>query len=138
MTFTEQFWGSFQGILNWSQLDELWQTMQIQSQAWYLYQPYQPLPQTPLTPNELQQILTELNEFLRKNHPYDYCGIVYANSVQLPSLVKVFHPNHLGASCGSSGEKILPQWIFTQLPPERLELPTTTPSKWQRWWPRWS
>jgi Lon protease-like protein len=56
MTFTEQFWGSFQGILNWSQLDELWQAMQTQSQAWYLYQPYQALPQAPLTPNELHHI----------------------------------------------------------------------------------
>ncbi len=34
---------------------------------------------------------------------YDYCGIVYADDSENPTLVKVYDLNNLGPSCGSCG-----------------------------------
>jgi hypothetical protein len=31
-----------------------------------------------------------------------HCGIAYVNDLKNPNFVKIFHPNNLGKSCGSS------------------------------------
>jgi hypothetical protein len=39
---------------------------------------------------------------LRAEHHESYCGIVYADDLENPRLIKIYDPNNLGSSCGSS------------------------------------
>jgi hypothetical protein len=71
---------------------------------------------------------------LRKEHHEDYCGIVYADDLDDPRLIKIYDPNHLGTSCGSSKNRILPGWIMSRMPPSDLDPPHFVPQNRKRWW----
>jgi hypothetical protein len=131
--FEQQFAGFFHGVLRWSQLDSLWQRVRS-SDGWYVYFVGQELPSAPLDAEALQRFITELDALLRREHDYDYCGIVYVDSLEAPTMVKVFDPHHLGSSCGSSGMRILPRWVLSQSPPVPLEVHEVTPQGRKRWW----
>ncbi len=126
--------GSFTGLLRWSQLDALWKTLLEQGQPWYFYQVGASIPDTPLKGKELASMLGELDILLHKEHDYDYCGIVYADDLQAPSLIKVYDPNNLGSSCGCSGNRIPPRWIISQTPPELVADDAPIPNNRKRWW----
>lgn len=135
-SFAERLDGGFIGILRWPQLDELWDRVKKIGQPWYLYQIGETVPDTPLQDEQLQAAIEELDQLLRHDHHYDYCGIVYADQPKAPTLIKVYDPNHLGTSCGCSGARIPPRWIFSLEPPECIEDHGPTPKGRSRWWQR--
>jgi hypothetical protein len=55
---------------------------------------------------------------LREEHREAYCGIVYADDLENPRLIKIYDPNKLGSSCGSSKNPPGPGWIMSRLPPD--------------------
>ncbi|MDD3516825.1 MAG: hypothetical protein PHQ14_00625 [Chromatiales bacterium] len=135
-TSFETLWaGGFNGVLRWPQLDALWEAVRTTG-AWYVYQVGEELPAEPLEGEALARVLAELDALLKKEHEHDYCGIVYADSLETPQLVKVYDPNHLGASCGSSGLKILPRWIISRPAPSHIEETAPVPANRRRWWQR--
>jgi len=132
--FQQRLDGRFEGILRWQQLDELWSKLKQSEQAWYFYQVGSALPQQPLSAQQLAASIDELDVLLRQEHDYDYCGIVYVDDVNQPTLIKVFDPNNLGSSCGCSGERIPPRWIISQQPPEEIIDEAPMPNNRKRWW----
>ena len=134
--FNQLLNGYFEGILRWSQLDDLWQQLKQSDAEWFVYQIGSPIPQQPLTTAELHKSIDELNALLRQEHEYDYCGIVYANDIKNPTLIKVYDPNNLGSSCGCGGDKIPPRWIISQQQPEEIIDDAPTPANRKRWWSR--
>jgi len=92
------------------------------------------LPQQPLSAQQLATSIEELDALLHQEHDYDYCGIVYVDDVNQPSLIKVFDPNNLGSSCGCSGERIPPRWIISQQAPEEIIDEAPMPNNRKRWW----
>ena len=134
--FAQRLEGRFTGILSWEQLDALWQTVNDSGRAWYLYQVGSPLPELPLKGDGLKKALAELDTLLHADHDHDYCGIVYADDPQNPTLIKVYDPNNLGSSCGSSGLRIPPRWILSLEKPAPVEDQAPTPNNRKRWWAR--
>ena len=135
LDFLHVFRGSFQGILRWSQLDQLWQTVLSNSQeTWYVYAVGELPPTQVATALEVQHFIQELDSLLRKEHAEDYCGIVYVDDFQQPSLIKVFDPHNLGTMCGSKGTQPLPAWIISKLKPIDLPHTVPVPRNRQRWW----
>ncbi|MFZ1388656.1 MAG: hypothetical protein WBP46_06045 [Thiolinea sp.] len=135
LDFLHVFRGSFQGILRWSQLDQLWQTVLSNPQeTWYLYAVGELPPAQAATAFEVQHFIQELDSLLRKEHAEDYCGIVYVDDFQQPSLIKVFDPHNLGTMCGSKGTQPLPAWIISKLKPIDLPHTVPVPRNRQRWW----
>lgn len=135
LDFFQVFRGSFQGVLRWSQLDQLWQTVLSNSQsAWYLYAVGEPPPETIATPAQVQQFIQEVDSLLRREHAEDYCGIVYVDNFQQPSLIKIFDPHNLGTMCGSRGTQPLPAWIISKLKPIDLPHTVPVPQNRRRWW----
>lgn len=132
--FQQRLDGRFEGVLRWQQLDELWSTVKQSGQAWYFYQVGSALPQQPLSAQQLATSIDELDVLLRQEHDYDYCGIVYVDDVNQPTLIKVFDPNNLGSSCGCSGERIPPRWIISQQAPEEIIDEAPMPNNRKRWW----
>ncbi|MCB1757027.1 MAG: hypothetical protein KDJ38_16000 [Gammaproteobacteria bacterium] len=133
--FLQKFQGRFESILRWPMLDELWAVLRDNPQRrWFVYAVGEAVPVEPLEHADLLRFIGELDELLRKDHAEDYCGVVYVDDRRNPSLIKVFDPNNLGASCGSSGQTILPGWVISELPP--CDLPDAFPQTGsrKRWW----
>ena len=78
----------------------------------------------------------ELDELLRREHHEDYCAIVYADDLDAPNFIKIYDPNHLGSSCGSSATKssIVPGWLMSKMPPRELEISGVVTGQRKRWW----
>lgn len=127
--------GRFAGILRWDDLERLWDRLAAEPAGWYVYQVGEAPPEQPLEASDFQRFLAEVDALLRQEHDEDYCGIVYADDHDHPTLVKIYDPNNLGASCGSSGRFIPPRWLLSRQRPETIEEPVT-PANRRRWWRR--
>jgi hypothetical protein len=135
--FLQAFNGKLTGVMRWPQLDALWQAIAARGDAgWYVYAVGEAPPEEPLDEAGLERLLGELRTLLERDHGEDYCGIVYADDLAEPSLVKVYDPNNLGASCGSSGMRILPGWVLSTMPPVDLQALMPPPAGRRRWWRR--
>lgn len=124
--------GTFSGILQWQQLDELWD--RVKSGQWYFYQVGETLPDNPLRGDELARRIDALDTLLRRDHDYHYCGIVYADDVEAPTLVKVYDPNNLGSSCSRSATPTPPRWILSTFPPAPVDSHGPVPNNRKHWW----
>jgi len=135
-TFAARMNGQFWGILQWSQLDALWARIKAEPAGWYASLAGEAPPETPLSAEALARLVDEVDALLRREHEYDYCGIVYADDPARPEIVKIFDPNNLGSSCGSCGYKIPPRWVLSRVKPERIEDDAPLPGARRRWWQR--
>lgn len=137
VTFHEYYRnGRFHGILRWNQLDALWHTVSDKPEGWYAYLVNEDVPDKPLNETELRRFIAEVDRLLRTEHEHDYCGIVYADNPGDPLLIKIFDPNNLGASCGSSGKVIPPRWLLSRIKPEAIVDEAPLPASRRRWWQR--
>jgi hypothetical protein len=133
--FLTAFRGSFTSLMQWPQLDAFWDTVRAKAGAgWYVYCIGEPVPTAPRTAAEVDRFLKEVDVLLRDDHDEDYCGIVYTDSKTDPTFIKIFDPNNLGVSCGSSKNPPLPGWTLTLLPPAHLESKRPLPEGRRRWW----
>lgn len=124
--------GRFSGIMQWHQLDEL--LGRVKCGAWYFYQIGEALPDTALHGDELARRMDALNDLLRRDHDYSYCGIVYADNVEAPTLIKVYDPNNIGSGCSGSAAPSPPGWILSTTPPALIETQAPVPNNRRRWW----
>ncbi len=136
MDFLERFNGRSQGVLQWEHLDALWERIRESADGWYVYAVGETPPQELVSAERLRQFISEVDALLRREHEESYCGIVYVDDPLQPALVKIFDPNHLGASCGSSGLRILPGWVLSRVPPADLHAITPPTNSRRRWWQR--
>lgn len=133
--FRAQFEGGFAGILHWHQLDALWERLRgCADGAWYVYAVGEMPPERPVTAVELGRFISEVDHLLHTEHHHDYCGVVYVDRVDAPAMVKIFDPNHLGSSCGSSGTRVLPGWVLSRAAPVDLQATVPLPRSRRRWW----
>lgn len=119
-------------MLQWQQLDELW--ARVKTGPWFFYQVGQDVPQKSLDGDELAMRIDALNTLLRHDHDYHYCGIVYVDNVETPTLIKVYDPNTLGSSCSHNATPTPPGWILSTAQPATIESDTPMPDNRKRWW----
>lgn len=135
--FYAAFRGHFWGIRSWEQLDTFWEHLRADADGdWYLYAIGEPPPDSPVSGEQMRRFIEEIDKLLRDEHDEDYCGIVYADDREQPSFVKIFDPNNLGTSCGSSEIPPLPGWVLSKLPPIDLPSALPQPGNRRRWWRR--
>ncbi len=135
--FYTRYRGSFSGILKWSQLDLFWDVLRAKAEAaWYIYAIGEPVPQQPVSAEQLNKFISEIDQLLRKEHEEDYCGVVYVDDKADPNFIKIYDPNNLGVVCGFSDNPPLPGWILSLIPPETLDDNTFLPQSRRRWWQR--
>lgn len=120
-------------LLSWQQLTDFWARVD-RGAGWYLYAVGEAVPVSPATPAQVETFIFEMDALLRRDHRESYCGIVYADNLDKPSFIKIYDPNHLGVSCGSSKTPTLPGWIMSQVPPVELHLKYALPANRKRWW----
>ncbi len=135
--FEKALSGRFEGILRWADLDKLWARLKAADGAFYVYEVGTDVPDKPLGAKALAARVDEINKILRDNHDEDYCGIVYVDDPDAPSLIKVFGPKNLGASCGTSGSKIWPRWVISKVKPSAVGVELDEAGK-PAWWKSFS
>lgn len=136
--FLEKYHGYLKNLLRWDELDRLWDRLrQAPDGVWFAYATGESPPQQPLDAEQLARVIGELDLLLRTEHKESYCGIVYVDDPDAPSLVKIYDPNNLGSVCGSSfGPPPLPGWVLSTLPPTDLKAVLPQPEGRRRWWQR--
>jgi hypothetical protein len=133
--YLEKFKSGFSGILRWPQLDKLWQTIKNSNASWFVYQIGEEVPDKALSNDDFKIFIANLDSLIRKDHGEEYCGIVYVDDIEEPSFIKIYDPNNLGSSCGSSGgPPPLPGWTISLQQPCNLELAFPAPVNRKRWW----
>lgn len=135
-SFEQRVWGRFSGVLRWPQLEALWGRVRAAAGGWYIYDVAMPPPVRPASTVELIGFLNRIDRHLRQEHGHDYCGIVYADDLHQPSLIKIYDPGNLGTVCGPSGSRVLPRWVMSRAQPCALRDSVSPNSSPVRWWQR--
>jgi len=125
--------GVLYSLMQWDQLSSFWQKVDPAA-GWYLYALGEAVPQSKADATHVKQFIQNIDDLLRKEHDEDYCGIVYADDLEQPTFIKIYDPNHLGSSCGSSKTAVLPGWVMSQMPPTELTPSWIVPQSRKRWW----
>ena len=133
--FEQQYNGLLYSVMHWEQLTRFWASINAEA-GWYLYAVGQDLPTAPSPAEKVRQFTSEIDVLLRREHHEDYCAIVYADDLDAPSFIKIYDPNHLGSSCGSSATKssVLPGWIMSLVAPQELQTNGFVTGQRKRWW----
>ena len=132
--FLSRMNGSFHGLLQWRDLDALWDRVRAAPEGWYVSLiGIEPAQQT-MTSEALHTFVTEVDALLRREHDVHYCGIVYADDPDHPELIKIYDPHNLGSACNNSGIRIPPRWILSRTPPALIMDESPLPGSRRRWW----
>ncbi len=134
-SFANVYNGSLYGLMSWQQLAHFWEKSIDADAGWYLYAIGETLPEDPADANQVKQFIHEVDTLLRREHDEDYCGIVYTDDIEEPTLIKIYDPNHLGSSCCSGKTPPpLPGWLMSLMPPDELTPHRVIPANRKRWW----
>lgn len=128
------FKGSFTSALRWHHLDDLWEVLRNDPQDWFIYAIGEQPPTETVQQEKFHEFLNQVDQLLRQEHQEDYCGIVYADDLKSPNMVKIYDPNNLGVSCGYSDNPPLPGWVLSRLQPIDLQSDQLVPKNRKRWW----
>lgn len=129
------FNGLFTSLLQWDDLAQFWKRLGTgEQEGWYIYAVGETPPARPSSADTFRQFITEIDALLRREHDERICGIVYTNHADTPSMVKIYDPNNLGLSCGSSENPPLPGWVLSRQPPVDLQPIEVLPNNRKRWW----
>jgi hypothetical protein len=131
--FDTLFNGTLYSLLSWDHLSRFWDGLD-KGAGWYIYALGEARPESRADAAHVEAFVREIDGLLRREHDEDFCGIVYADDLAQPSLIKIYDPNHLGVSCGSSHHRILPGWVMSRVPPSDLSPSHLVPQGRKRWW----
>jgi hypothetical protein len=131
--FERLYCGRLWAVMSWNHLSALWDRIDPAA-GWYLYAVGEPAPTLPSAEDETREFVRRIDELLRKEHHEDYCGIVYADDLQAPRMIKIYDPNHLGSSCGSSKHPPPPGWVMSRVVPVDVQHSGFVPAGRKRWW----
>ena len=122
--FQRLYTGRLWSVMAWDQLTALWQRIDPAA-GWYLVAVgVSPAPTSGMAPADaagVRAFIERIDALLRAEHHESYCGIVYADDLENPRLIKIYDPNNLGSSCGSSGWPPSPGWSV--FPEQRSRFP---------------
>ena len=115
--YIKKYQGRFVGIMQWDDCNALLEKLIAKPQDWFLYNTLEKVPKDVCSEDFFISELTSIKKIITDEHQERYCGIVYVDDVEAPSFVKIFHPNNLGKSCGSSEHPPIPQWLLSKIKP---------------------
>jgi hypothetical protein len=131
--FQRLYTGRVWSVMGWDQLTALWQRIDPAA-GWYLQAVgVSPAP-TLADAATVSAFIERIDALLRAEHHESYCGIVYADDLENPRLIKIFDPNNLGYSCGSSKNPPGPGWIMSRVEPDEMHAARPAPENRKRWW----
>lgn len=132
--FDRLYNGLLFSLMSWEQLEAFWGKID-RNAGWHLYAVGEALPEKAADAEATARFLREIDALLRRDHHEDYCGIVYTDNLDSPSLIKIYDPNNLGSSCGGSGKHTIPPgWVMSRVPPREIAHGGVVAANRKRWW----
>jgi hypothetical protein len=131
--FQRLYRGRVWSVMSWDQLTALWQRIDLAA-GWYLQAVGVSLAPTLADAAAVSAFIERIDALLRAEHHESYCGIVYADDLENPRLIKIYDPNNLGSSCGSSKNPPGPGWIMSRVQPDEMPPVHPAPENRKRWW----
>ncbi|MCX7166472.1 MAG: hypothetical protein NTV11_09375 [Rhodocyclales bacterium] len=132
--FQRLYTGRVWSVMQWDQLTAFWQRIDPAA-GWYLHAVgVSPAPTVAADADAVRAFIERIDALLRADHHESYCGIVYADKLENPSLIKIYDPNNLGSSCGSSKNPPPPGWIMSRVAPDEIDVVRLAPENRKRWW----
>ena len=133
--YRKTFNGAFSSLLQWDDLAIFWEHLRGgESDGWYIYAVGETPPTTTSSADEFHHFISNIDALLHKEHNERVCGIVYTDHSDTPTMIKIYDPNNLGVSCGSSETPPLPGWVLSREMPEDLQPVQILPGNRKRWW----
>lgn len=133
-SFSSSMNGRFYGVLQWADLDALWEKVRAEPQGWYVALTGEAPPVVPMTVEELGKFITEIDALLHKEHHYNYCGVVYVDEPSKPTILKIFDPYNMGSGCRVGGDPIPPLWVMSRIQPTLMASNIPLSNSRKRWW----
>jgi hypothetical protein len=133
--FQRLYTGRVWSVMAWDQLTEFWKRIDPAA-GWYLLAAGDIPESTPADAVAVASFIEQIDVLLRDDHRESYCGIVYADDLENPRLIKIYDPNNLGSSCGSSKNPPGPGWIMSREVPDKMPSWHPVPENRRRWWQR--
>ena len=132
--------GRFAGILDWAVFDAFWQRLAAAPEGWFVFEPEtaagQDAPAVPTAPADaaaFAAFLARARPLLEARRSIGHCGVIYADDLERPAMVKLFDPVRMGSSCSVGTAPVLPRWILSRIPPDPLPRPAPPkPGLWRR------
>ncbi|WP_137701144.1 hypothetical protein [Marimonas lutisalis] len=113
--------GRFAGFPTWPMFDRFWPVLKESGGAWYILDlDSGTLPEAPASAEAFEALIAEAEAMYTPVRNRSFSGIVFADDASEPAFVKLFDPWKMGASCGSSGERIMPRWVLSRMKPDAL------------------
>lgn len=134
--FQRLYTGRLWSVMQWHQLTALWARLDPAA-GWYLHAVgVSPIPPqtTPADAALVSTFMARIDALLHADHHESYCGIVYLDDLENPRLIKIYDPDRLGSSCGSSKNPTPPGWIMSRLPPDDIVSARPAAENRKRWW----
>jgi len=127
--------GRVWSVMGWEQLTAFWKRIDPAA-GWYLLAAGAVPATVPADAAVVASFVEQVDKLLREDHRESYCGIVYADDLENPRLIKIYDPNNLGSSCGSSKNPPGPGWIMSRELPDETLSSGSVPENRKRWWQR--
>lgn len=124
--FWRAYQGRFAGFPTWVMLDAFWPVLASAAAEgdWFVLDlDAATLPSGPAAPGEVASLLDRIQALYAPARSRGFCGVVFADDPVAPAFVKFFDPWKMGASCGSSGERIMPLFTLSRMAPDALPEP---------------
>lgn len=134
--FQRLYTGRVWSVLAWDQLTALWQRIDPGA-GWYLQAVGVASAPTIIKAADAATVsafIERIDALLRADHHESYCGIVYVDDLENPRLIKIYDPNNLGSSCGSSKNPPGPGWVMSRMKPDPIIASRPAPENRKRWW----
>jgi hypothetical protein len=134
--FQRLYTGRVWSVMGWDQLTAFWQRIDPAA-GWYLHAVgVSPAPTLAADAAVVGAFIEQIDALLRPEHHESYCGIVYADNLDDPRLIKIYDPNNLGSSCGFSKNPPAPGWVMSRVSPDEVPSTRLVPESRKRWWQR--
>ncbi len=121
------FWRAYQarasGLLNWPDVDSLWQLLAARPENWFVYDLDKPPPGAPLLAADFAAFLPAAEALVNARRDRSHSGAIYIDNRETPSFIKIFDPTNMGTSCGGDHDMIFPRYILSKLKPDPRPTP---------------
>ncbi len=127
--FWNAYQGRFSGLLQWKDVDALWQDLPETGGKWYVFDTSENVPAEPANPAAFQATLHAAELLVNSRRDRSHSGAIYIDNRENPQLVKIFDPVNMGTSCSCSTEPIYPRYILSRIKPDPIPTPAPPPQK---------
>ena len=126
--FWRAYLGRFTGFPTWPMHDRFWPVLAASDGDWFVFDLESGvLPEAPADATAFAKVIAEAETMFAPARDRSFAGVVFADDAAVPGFVKIFDPWKMGASCGSSGELVLPRWVLSRSRPDALPMAEAQP-----------